>query len=120
MNHHRIVNQRLNTSYREIPLVLTGESPCHVDGSQGHVEVECECLFLSRLAVSEPRVLLAVSQQEFDLKPCPVDVHDVLCRHFCVSGEEHLPGLSLFAGSIQSTMTTRTLRFRLVALTTAV
>ena len=95
MNHHRIVNQRLNIGYREIPLVLTCESPCHVDGRQGHVEVECERFFLPGLAVSEACILLAVSQQELDLESCSVDVHDVLCRHFRVSGEEHLSGLSL-------------------------
>ena len=97
MDHHCIVNQRLDISYREITLVLTCESPCHVDGRQGHVEVKCECLFLSGLAVSEAGILLAVPQQELDLEPCPVDVHDVFCRHFCVGGEEHLPGLSLLA-----------------------
>lgn len=47
------------------------------------------------LAVSEAGILLAVPQQKLDLEPCPVDVHDVLCRHFRVGGEERLPGLSL-------------------------
>ncbi len=120
MYHHRIVNQRLDTGHRQILLFLTCKSPGYVDGREGHVEVECESLFLTRLAVGESCVLLAVSQEELNLEPCPVDVHNVLCRHIDVCGEEHLPGRVFLPGSMQSTMTTRTSRFRLVALTTAV
>lgn len=97
MYHHRIVNQRLDTGHRQILLFLTGKSPGYVDGREGHVEVECESLFLTRLAVGESCVLLAVSQEELNLEPCPVDVHNVLCRHIDVCGEEHLPGLGLLA-----------------------
>ena len=97
MYHHRIVNQRLDTGHRQILLFLTGKSPGYVDGCEGHVEVECESLFLTRLAVGESCVLLAVSQEELNLEPCPVDVHNVLCRHIDVCGEEHLPGLGLLA-----------------------
>lgn len=97
MYHHRIVNQRLDTGHRQILLFLTCKSPGYVDGREGHVEVECESLFLTRLAVGESCVLLAVSQEELNLEPCPVDVHNVLCRHIDVCGEEHLPGLGLLA-----------------------
>ena len=57
------MDQRLDIGHREATLVLTRESPCHVDGGQGHVEVERERLFLPGLAVGEPGVLLAVPQQ---------------------------------------------------------
>ena len=85
MYHHRIVNQRLDTGHRQILLFLTCKSPGYVDGREGHV------------AVGESCVLLAVSQEELNLEPCPVDVHNVLCRHIDVCGEEHLPGLGLLA-----------------------
>ena len=98
MEHHCVVDQRLDIGHREIPFVLTRESPCLVDGGQGHVEMECERLFLPGLAVGEPGVLPAVPQQELDLEPCPVEVHDALRRHLRVRGEEHLPGLRLLAG----------------------
>lgn len=97
MYHHRIVNQRLDTVHRQILLVLTGKSPGYVDGREGHVEVECESLFLKRLAVSESCVLLAVSQEELNLEHYPVDVHNVFCRHIDVCGEEHLPDIGLLA-----------------------
>ena len=97
VNHHCVVDQRLDIGHREVSLVLTCESPCHVYGGQGHVEVERERLFLPGLAVGEPGKLLAVPQQELDLEPCPVEVHDVLCRHLRVRGEEHLPGLRFLA-----------------------
>ena len=97
MNHLRVVYKRLNIGNRKVPVVLTGKSPRHIDCRQGHVEVESKSLFLPGLAVSKPCVLLAVSQQEFYLESGSVDVHDFLCRHLCVGGEEHLPGLSLLS-----------------------
>lgn len=90
MNHHRIVNQGLNIGHGKISGVLTGESPRHVDGGERHVEVEFERFLLPGLAVSEAGKLLAISQQELYLEPCPVDIHDVPCRHLRVCGEEHL------------------------------
>lgn len=45
----------------------------------------------------EPRVLLIVSQQEYNLESRYVDIQDVLCRHFRVGGEERNSGLSLFS-----------------------
>ena len=87
MDHYGIMNQRLDICHREVSLVMTGESPHHVDGREGHVEVERERLFLSRLAVRESSVPLAVSQQELDLEPCPVNVHDVLGGYLRVRGE---------------------------------
>lgn len=94
MKHHSIVNQRLNIAYRETPLALMGETSCHNDGRD---EVACECLFLPKLAMNEPRELLAISQQEPNLIFRHVDVHGVLCKHLCVSGEEHLPSLNYLA-----------------------
>ena len=63
MNHHRIVNQCLNIGHGKIPVVLTGESPRHVDGCERHVEVEFERFLLSGLAVSESGKLLAIFQE---------------------------------------------------------
>lgn len=85
------MDQCLDIGRREVSFVLTCESSGHIDGRQGHVEVESEHLFLSGLAVNEAGILLAVSQQEHYLKLCPIDVHEVLCLHLRVCGDEHLP-----------------------------
>ena len=54
-----------------------GISPGNVDGGERGVEREGKGLLVARLAVSEPRELLGITEDELQLEPCPVDVEDV-------------------------------------------
>ena len=98
IHHCSIVQQGFGRSDRKVVPFLPGVSPGNVDGGERGVEREGQSLLVARLAVSEPRELLGIAEDELQLEPRPVDVEDVTCGERQVRGEEHLPGLRLLVG----------------------
>lgn len=74
----------------EIQSLLPCEVPSNVDGREGSVEGERQCLLVPRLTVSEAGELLSIAEDELLLKPCPVNVENIQCGHIDVCGEEGL------------------------------
>ena len=75
---------------------------CCVDCGEGSVEGEVEFLLAPCLAVLQPRELIPVPEQEFQLEPRPVNVDAVLRAHLRVSGEEKFVPSPLLVHALES------------------
>ena len=84
-----------------LPHILDG-GLCSVDGREGSVEGEVELLLAPCLTVLQPRELVPVPEEEFQLEPRPVDGDAVLCAHLRVGGEEELVSSSILVHTFQS------------------
>ena len=70
------MQQGFGCADREVVPILSGISPGNVDGGERGVEREGKSLFVPGLAVSEPRELLGIAEDELQLEPRP-DVRGV-------------------------------------------
>ena len=76
IHHCSVVQQGFGCADREVVPILSGISPGNVDGGERGVEREGKSLFVPGLAVSEPRELLGIVEDELQLEPRP-DVRGV-------------------------------------------
>lgn len=95
--------------YREVvkhsklaPILLFNEADAIIGKRQEGAERAVELLLAPYLAVLQPRELVPVPEEEFQLEPRPVDVDAVLCAHFRVGGEEELVSSSILVHALQS------------------
>ena len=98
IHHCSVVQQGFGRPYRKVVPFLPGVSPGNVDGRERGIEREGQSLLVPRLAVSEPRELLGIAEDELQLEPRPVDVEDITSGERQVRREEHLSALRLLIG----------------------
>ncbi|WP_231947940.1 hypothetical protein [Phormidesmis priestleyi] len=70
-------------------VVLLSLDSSKVEGGEGGMEMKVQFRYVTRLAVLQPRELLGISEDKFDLKPQLVESVQVLGRLLDIGGEQH-------------------------------